>query len=122
MPSSDPVQRFQDILDNIDLIRSYLATTTKDDFAKGGMVYDATSYCFLRLAEAAAKLGDVAESLAPDVPWEKVRGLGNHLRHGYDGVDPDVLWDAADLQFPALETAVRLAIDSLEQQKTRPPR
>ena len=38
MPSSDPVQRFQDILDNIELIRSYLATTTKDEFAKGGMV------------------------------------------------------------------------------------
>jgi len=122
MPSSDPVQRFQDILDNIELIRSYLATTTKDEFAKGGMVYDATCYCFLRLAEAAAKLGDVAESLAPDISWDRVRGLGNHLRHGYDGIDPDVLWDAADLQFPALEAAVRSAIESLEQQPTPHPR
>lgn len=114
MPSSDPIQRFHDILENIELIRSYLGTTSQADFSKGGMVYDATSYCFLRVAEAATKLGDLAEDLAPQVAWKRIRGLGNHLRHAYDGIDPGILWDAAHIDFPPLEDACREAIAKLE--------
>lgn len=114
MPSSDPIQRFQDILDNIALIRSYLGTTSRADFFNGGMVYDATSYAFLRLAEAATKLGELSEDLAPRIPWSRIRGLGNHLRHAYDGIDPGILWDAAHVDFPPLEEACRAAIAQLE--------
>lgn len=114
MPSSDPVQRFHDILENIRLIRSYLGTTSRAGFANGGMVYDATSYCFLRIAEAATKLGDLADELAPQIQWNRIRGLGNHLRHAYDGIDPDILWDAAEIDFPSLEEACKSAIAELD--------
>jgi uncharacterized protein with HEPN domain len=114
MPSSDPIQRFQDILDNIDLIQSYLQTISKADFFKGGMVYDATAYCFLRLAEAATKLDRLGETLAPQIPWKRIRGLGNHLRHAYDGIDPGILWDAAQVDLPPLQEACRTALDKLE--------
>jgi uncharacterized protein with HEPN domain len=115
MPSSDPGQRFQDILDNIDLIRRYLSGTTKDDFATGGMTYDAVSYCFVRLTEAAIKLGDLAEVMAPEIPWGRIRGLGNQLRHAYDGINPDILWDAANADFPALEAACQAAMITLDK-------
>ena len=114
MPSSIPAQRFQDILDSIEAIRTSLSTTTREKFARGGMVYDATSYSFLRLAEAAIKLGDLAEQLAPEIPWNNIRGLGNHLRHAYDGIDAAGLWDAAELEFAALEVACREAIAVLD--------
>lgn len=116
MPSSDPRQRFQDIIDSIDLIESYLATTTREKFAQGGMAYDATAYCFLKISEAAIKLNDLAPSMAPHIEWEKVRGLGNHLRHGYDGIDPEILWDAAELQLPALAEASRKALEQIERE------
>ena len=28
----------------------------------------------------------------PEIPWPKVAGIGNVLRHAYDYVAPDVLW------------------------------
>ena len=115
MPSSDPVQRFQDILDNIDLVRGYLSGTNREAFATGGMAYDAVSYCFVRLTEAAVKLGDLAEVMAPDIPWGQIRGLGNQLCHAYDGINPDILWDAAEGDFAALEIACRAAIQTLER-------
>src|SRR5260370_22034023 len=36
--------------------------------------------------EAVAKLGDFAPILVPGQPWQKVRPLGNRLRHEYDAI------------------------------------
>lgn len=34
--------------------------------------------------------------LAPDQPWQDIRGIGNHLRHGYDSLDIGMIWEAVE--------------------------
>lgn len=87
MPSSRPRQRLCDIVENIDAICEYTAGMSEDDYRNNRLVRDAVERCFMRVSEAAIKLGGEAQSYAPNQPWRQIRDLGNQIRHGYDGVD-----------------------------------
>jgi uncharacterized protein with HEPN domain len=87
VPSSDPIQRFQDILDNIERIERYTTGMNWITFREGGVVPDAVERCFERICEASKKLGGLAEELCPDIRWYEIRGFGNFLRHEYDSIE-----------------------------------
>ena len=55
-----------------------------------------------RISEAAAKLGDFAPILVPGQPWQIIRALGNRLRHEYDAIRQDRLWDIVHNDLPSL--------------------
>ena len=38
----------------------------------------------------------------PQLPWRLMTGMRNRLIHGYDIVDPAVLWDTITLDLPDL--------------------
>ena len=116
MPSSDPVQRFQDILLNIGRIEEH-TVGIRDETAleESQLVYDAVERCLERISEASKKLGPVAEALCPDIPWPRVRGLGNILRHEYDRVESIRLWYAVQDDLPPLKAAVQAALRKLEE-------
>ena len=65
---------------------------TAQKFSADQMLIDATERCLSRISEAAVKLGDEADVLAPGLAWNDIRGLGNHLRHGYRGVRHEDIW------------------------------
>ena len=92
MPSSDPVQRFQDILTNIARIERHTAGMDSKAFTEDIKTYDAVERCLERIGEASKKLGSLAEDLCPGIPWPQLRGLGNFLRHEYDRIERDRLW------------------------------
>jgi len=66
------------------------------------MLYDAVERCLERISEAASKLGDSAATLVPDQPWQDVRSLGNRLRHEYDNILKDRLWEIVRDDLPSL--------------------
>jgi uncharacterized protein with HEPN domain len=48
----------------------------------------------------------------PDQPWRNIRGLGNWLRHQYDSVDREIIWNTIHEDLPKLKNAVFQAIDN----------
>lgn len=72
-------------------------------------------YCLLRISEAVSKLQDQSERLAPDQPWDKIRSLGNVLRHGYDEIDLHVIWLIVRSDLPSLRRACEGALTKLRQ-------
>jgi uncharacterized protein with HEPN domain len=50
------------------------------------------------------------------VPWRKVTGIGNVLRHDYDRVDTTVLWQAATVEMQTLKDAVQAMQRDLEDE------
>ena len=62
-------------------------------FENDAKTRDAVERCLERIAEAAAELGDLAAVLMPEQPWQKIRAFGNRLRHEYDDIREDRLWD-----------------------------
>jgi uncharacterized protein with HEPN domain len=106
VPSSRPTVRFRDILENARLIRSYLKGMDLAAFKVDSRTRDAVERCLERISEAASKLGVEAERLAPGPPWQAVRSFGNVLRHAYDQVDPNRIWEIVTRDLTLLESAV----------------
>ena len=65
MPSSDPVQRFGDIIGNIEAIARFTAEMDLRGFAMADQTIRAAKYSLLVISEAATKLGDLAADLCP---------------------------------------------------------
>ncbi len=107
MSSSDPPRRLQDILANISRIRRHIANLTADQFRADEKTQGAVERCLERMAEAARKIGDTLDAKHPEVEWQKLRQLGSVLRHGYDDVDPELLWRAVTERLDVLEAACR---------------
>ena len=80
VPSKDPIQRFEDILENIVLIEEFTKGMDLDAFLEDLKTRNATERCMERISEAAKKLGELAEELCPSIRWPNLRALGNFLR------------------------------------------
>jgi len=93
LPSEKPSRRLEDIIDNAQAILRYTAGMNLEAFEEDRKTYDAVERCLERISEGAAKLGDQAVELMPDQPWQKIRSLGNRLRHEYDAIREDRVWD-----------------------------
>ena len=50
----------------------------------------------------------------PSVPWKEIAGTRDHLSHGYDDVDYQVLWDAVQKDVPALLVTVEQMLKELD--------
>lgn len=115
MPSKDPIQRFEDILENIARIEKFTAGMDLTTFVEDLKTSDAAERCLERISEAAKKLGGVAEELCPGVPWLEVRALGNLLRHEYDRIDIARVWLLIEDDLAPLKAAVQAALQKLQQ-------
>jgi uncharacterized protein with HEPN domain len=86
-------------------------------FEENRLVYDAVERCLERICEASAKLGDMAVYLMPDQPWQKIRSFGNVLRHEYDTIREDRLFDIIRKDVPGLCAAAEEALRRWEISK-----
>jgi uncharacterized protein with HEPN domain len=57
------------------------------------------------ISEASRRLPDDLKSRYPAIPWQKVAGIGNILRHEYDQVSPLVLWNVGRKELTELYRA-----------------
>jgi uncharacterized protein with HEPN domain len=105
-----------DIIENIERIASYLEGVERDAFAANGMLRDAVERCLERVSEAANRLGERGAELMPSQPWGDIRGIGNRLRHAYDRINEDVIWNAVRHDLPSLAADARRALQRLRPQ------
>jgi uncharacterized protein with HEPN domain len=120
LPSERPRLRFQDVIDNAEAIERYIKGLDQTAFRANDLVVDAVERCLSRISEAANKLGGLAEELAPNQPWAKIRGLGNLLRHEYDIIRRDDLWAIVHDDLSSLRADCVEAIEALERRGDQP--
>ena len=92
MATRRPLARYKNIVDACSAIANYLDGCDREKWHGEAMRRDAVERQLLIICEAATKLGDQSEKDIPDQPWSRIRGLGNRLRHEYDGVNRDLVW------------------------------
>jgi uncharacterized protein with HEPN domain len=98
----DPADALADIVENAERIETYLAGVDRQAFERDGKTRDAVERCLERICEAAHRLGGSAIELMPNQPWADIRGMGNRLRHAYDRLDLDIVWNTARDRLPSL--------------------
>ena len=96
--------RLQDIVDNIARIESHVAGMDYAAFAADEKTIDAVERCIQRITEAVIKIGpERMAAISPLTSVDAVRGLGNTLRHDYDGVNLGVIWRTVRESLPVLK-------------------
>jgi uncharacterized protein with HEPN domain len=104
-----------DIIENAERIEGYLEGMDRRAFERDGRTRDAVERCLERICEAAHRLGTRAEELIPGQPWGDIRGMGNRLRHAYDRVSLDIVWNTARDRLPALAVEARRTLAQLQE-------
>lgn len=120
MPSSRPIRRLRDIVENATAIAGYVEGMDLAGFAADPKTRDAVERCLERISEAAIKLGDLAPELIPDQPWRDIRGLGNRLRHEYQLIRSERIWAIVIDDLPSLRRACERAIEMQGGQRQEP--
>ena len=58
------------------------------------------------ISEASRAIPDELANTQPDIPWPSVRGIGNVLRHEYDGLSDPIIWRVVTDELPKLKRAI----------------
>ena len=98
--------RLLDIREEIAGIRALTKTADAESFAASWAMKRAVQHALLITAEAAKHIPAELKKLHPQVPWQKIHGLGNMLRHEYRRIDPEVLWSVVTDHLDELDSAV----------------
>jgi uncharacterized protein with HEPN domain len=95
-----------DIRGEIAGIRDLTKGSGEEAFAANWAMKRAVEHALLIIAEAAKHIPAESKANAADVPWQKIHGLGNLLRHEYRRIRPAVLWSVITDHLDALDQAV----------------
>jgi len=123
MPTPSQIARLTDIVEAVELIRNELASVTlqslESDIRKRWLVERGIEI----ISEASRHLNRQLKSRHPEIPWSKVAGIGNVLRHEYERVAYDVLWRVVQDDLPPLEKICReeLARERAAERGSRKP-
>jgi uncharacterized protein with HEPN domain len=112
--TSGSARRFTDNIEIIERIQRFAVGMDGDAFAANEQTVLAVKCSVLIVSEAAAKLGDIASRMCPDIPWREIRGVGNRLRHDYESIDIIRIWLLIERGLPPLLSARRTALRALE--------
>jgi uncharacterized protein with HEPN domain len=70
---------------------------------------------FIEIAgEGVKRLPEDLRDRYPSVPWKEIAGTRDHLSHGYDDVDYQVLWNAVTGDMPTLLATIEKMLADLE--------
>jgi uncharacterized protein with HEPN domain len=121
MTPSSPAARRTDIIEAIELIQTEMIgvslTALETDKRKRWLLERGVEI----LSEASRHLPDALKARHPDIPWRKVAGIGNVLRHDYERVAHDVLWRVVQDDLPPLEQVCRLELALAAADRADPP-
>lgn len=99
--------RLADIIEAIEHIRSVLdgvgLEAFESDWQKRWLIERGVEI----ISEASRHLPDDMKNRRLEIPWRKVAGIGNVIRHDYERIAPDVLWKLTQDDLPLLECVCR---------------
>ena len=117
MAAKSPLLRLDDIRAAISGIEEDVGSVEFADFSANRQLRWAVERGIEIISEANRRIPDGLKAQYPVIPWRKVAGIGNVLRHEYVEVAPDVIWAVVQDELPALKQAVDAMILALESDR-----
>lgn len=107
MAARSLIPRLTDIIEAIERVNGVLAEVSIEAFESDWQRQWLVERGVEIVSEASRHLPDDLKSRNPEIPWQKVAGIGNVLRHNYESIAAAVLWKLAQVDLPVLEKACR---------------
>lgn len=114
-----PTIYVNDILSAIRRIETYTKDLTRAEFGRDELRQDAVIRCLEIVSEASRRVPEAFKAKHKDIPWAKIAGIGNILRHEYQSVSTDVIWDVTQRHLPELQRVALTLKKELEKAKRR---
>lgn len=83
-------------------IRQFLGQIDEAGFLGDFLLQAAVAYKLAIIGEAAGNLSQEFQTTHADIPWQRIRGLRNHLIHAYGDVDQVAVWRVLQHELPNL--------------------
>jgi hypothetical protein len=109
-----PRQRLEDMREAIAASERFVAGRSIADVQADRMLQLALERTIEIISDASRHLSEEIKGRHPSIPWPKVRDIGNMLRHGYEVVDPSVIWMIVTEDLAPLKAAVAAMIGEVE--------
>ena len=114
MSAHDPQATLRQIQDAARRLQTICAGKTKEQLLADWLATAALERFLEIVGEGVKRLPMDLRSQHPSVPWKEIAGTRDHLSHGYDDVDYQVLWDAVEKDLPVLLVTVEQMLKDLD--------
>jgi uncharacterized protein with HEPN domain len=113
MSVHDPRVTLRQMQDAIGRLHTICADKTKEQLLADWLATAALERFLEIVGEGVKRLPMELRARYPSVPWKEIAGTRDHLSHGYDDVDYQVLWDAVQKDLPVLLAMVEQMLKEL---------
>jgi len=114
MSAHDPRATLRQIQDAAHRLQTICAGKTKEQLLPDWLATAALERFLEIVGEGVKRLPLELRARHPSVPWKEIAGTRDHLSHGYDDVDYQVLWDAVHKDLPLLLATVEQMLKDFE--------
>ena len=104
------LQFLLDMLQSAELIMTYTAQSSKDEFIENVQLQDSVIRRLLIIAEAARRVSESTRLSLPNISWQEINGMRNRLVHEYDDVNLNIVWNVLQFEIPSLIEELKLQI------------
>ena len=104
------LQFLLDILQSAELIMTYKAQYSKEEFIENIQLQDSIIRRLLVIAEAAKRVSEATRQTLPNISWQEINGMRNRLVHEYDEIDLNIVWDVIQSEIPSLIESLNLQV------------
>jgi uncharacterized protein with HEPN domain len=87
-------------------VQAFCAGKTLQDYRSDLLLRMAVERCIEIISEASRSIPDEFKADHPAIPWKDIAGIGNVMRHDYDNVRDDIIWDIVEKHLGPLTDAV----------------
>jgi uncharacterized protein with HEPN domain len=95
-----------DILQAIERIEIVTSGKTLEEFSADWRLSYVVQRAIEMISEAARRIPASVQAGRPEIPWRQVMGIGNVLRHEYQGLSDAIIWGVVVDELPKLKLAI----------------
>ncbi len=108
--------RLGDMIEAAQRVRAVMDDITLDEFEADWQRHWLVQRGVEIISEASRHLPPDMKARHPTIPWTKVAGIGNVLRHGYEDVEANILWKLVREDLPQLEQVCRAELTAAKNE------
>jgi uncharacterized protein with HEPN domain len=112
----NPLLWLEDMLTATQENLAFTKDMTFESFIRSIQVVKAVLFNLQLLGEAANKVPEEIQVLAPEIPWQQLRGLRNRIVHEYFDMNLEMVWAITQKQLVPLEKQLKVLIFQIKLQ------
>ena len=118
MATRSPAASLTDIVEAIEHVQGVLRNVQLEEFEadwKTRWVIGGVEI----ISEASRRLPDEMKARQLEIPWSKVAGIGNVLRHDYQAISAPIMWNLVRDDLPVLDRVCRAELADWRDREQR---